>query len=75
MSVGEVADRDSLSANIRNVNMRLIRATPDFSDRLGPSLLTGSLSARRDEPGAQALDALAVRLASTLPSRSRLAAR
>lgn len=44
-----------LSVGLRGTTMRLQRATPGFSDLLGPSVMGGVIDARRDEAASAAL--------------------
>ncbi|MGQ0628345.1 MAG: hypothetical protein ACT4PL_09640 [Phycisphaerales bacterium] len=68
MSVYDAPAGNSMSASLRDVSLRLIRATPDFSDRLGTCVLTGAVAARRDDPAARAIDARISKLTRTLPA-------
>ncbi len=72
MSVSNKPQNPSISATLQDVNLRLIRATPDFADRLGAANLTGYVSASRDEPASNALQARAVRLLAGLPHRGQV---
>ncbi len=47
--------RPTFGGSIREATLRLIRATPGFEDRLGPSFLSGSIGAKRDAADVAAL--------------------
>ncbi len=57
------------AGRIRNATLRLAQATPDFADRLGPTVLTGSLGARLDEGAAAVIAARLAAVAGTLTRR------
>lgn len=40
---------ETLGGGLAEASLRLLRATPDFTDKLGPSILAGAVSAKRDE--------------------------
>ena len=47
----------SMGGNLEEASMRLVRASADFADRLGPCELKGAVSARLDEAGARDIGA------------------
>ncbi len=64
----DVPGGETYDGRIRNATLRLGQATADFADKLGPTVLTGALSAKRDE-GAAAV--IAGRLASVANGLAR----
>lgn len=60
----------SFSASVRNASLRLARATPGFTDRLGPATLQGFIVAPLDEPAALAIAERLQQLDVKLPPAS-----
>ncbi len=56
------------SGTIRNASLRLVHATTDFADKLGPTVLKGGVQAKRDEAAAAVI---AGRLASVANGLAR----
>jgi hypothetical protein len=48
-------EKPGIRASIADVSLRLLQQTPDFADRLGPTKLSGSLTAVNDERTARAI--------------------
>jgi hypothetical protein len=46
---------ETLSGSIGEASLRLLRRTPDFADRLGPSILAGGIGAKLDEEASRVL--------------------
>lgn len=57
VSVRDEIGDENFGAVIRGSSVRLVRRGPGFADRLGPSTVRGTLSARRDERAARAIAA------------------
>ena len=53
LPTGDPGD-ETLSGKLAEASLRLLRRTSDFADRLGPSILAGSVTGRRDDAAAQA---------------------
>lgn len=59
------------TASVRDATLRLARTDAGFSDRLGVSTLSGSVSARRDEDRTRAIAARVESLINSLPDAPR----
>jgi hypothetical protein len=68
LSVGDDPRGETFSGTIRDASLRLLRASPDFADRLGPSTLVGTVAARRDDARADLLAAIVERFAAETPA-------
>ncbi len=66
VSPGEFG-KERVSGSISGATVRLVRATSDFTDLLGPSNLAGSFSARYNEEAVRALMDRVMTLSATLP--------
>lgn len=58
------------SGQIRNASLRLVHATADFADKLGPTVLVGGMIAKRDEAAAAVIAGRLANVAQRLPVRA-----